>query len=117
VTGTSFGYSVSLDKDRLLVGGYSEQSASTGIDGNQSDTSAVNAGAAYLYTRTGTTWSQSHYLKATNTQAYDAFGYSVAISADTLAISAVYEDGGGTGFDPASNEAVMNAGAVYLLSR
>ena len=50
-----------------------------------------DSGAAYVFTRSGTTWSQQAYLKASNTDAYDWFGYSVAVSGDTVVVSAWYE--------------------------
>ena len=44
--------------------------------------SAEDSGAAYVYSRTGTTWRQLAYVKASNTASYDEFGSSVAISGD-----------------------------------
>ena len=38
--------------------------------------------AAYVFVRTGTSWSQQAYLKASNTDAQDHFGRSLALSAD-----------------------------------
>jgi hypothetical protein len=46
------------------------------------------SGAVYVFTRTGTTWSQQAYLKASNTEASDQFGESVALDGDTLAVGA-----------------------------
>src|SRR6185369_603680 len=84
-TGASdlFGSSVALSADgsTLAVGAYQEASAATGIGGNQTDNSAGSAGAVYVFTRSGTTWSQQAYLKASNTGAGDFFGSSVALSA------------------------------------
>src|SRR5438445_357039 len=64
--GDELGMSVALSADgaTLAVGAYSEASAATGIDGNQADNSATAAGAVYVYTRTGTIWSQEAYVKA-----------------------------------------------------
>ncbi len=44
------------------------------MNGNQADNSAADAGAAYVFVRSGTTWSQQAYLKASNTGADDYFG-------------------------------------------
>src|SRR5207247_2591128 len=73
-----FGFSVSLsaDGDILAVGAIGESSAATGIGGNQTDNSAADAGAVYVYTRIGTTWTQRAYVKAPNTGAGDQFGTS-----------------------------------------
>ena len=75
------------------------------------------AGAAYLFTRRGTTWTQEAYIKASNADAYDEFGNSVAISRDgrTFAIGARGEDGGPK-LGPSNNSA-DEAGAVYVFSR
>src|SRR5204863_111599 len=74
----SFGSSISLSGDSLAVGAYGESSAATGVNGNQADNSASNAGAVYVFARMGTTWTQQAYVKASNTEAFDAFGWSVS---------------------------------------
>lgn len=119
-TGASdlFGYSVSFSTDRLAVGAIHDASAASGINGNQADNSASISGAVYVFTRTGTTWAQEAYLKASNTDAGDNFGYSVALSGDTLAVGASEEDSGATGVN--GNQADNNAlgsGAVYVFTR
>jgi hypothetical protein len=53
-------------------------------DGDQSDNMAAESGAAYVFVRNETTWTQQAYLKASNTGAGDNFGYSVSISGDTI---------------------------------
>lgn len=118
----SFGFSLSLSQDgsRLLVGAPGEGSSAQGIDGLQSDDSAPLSGAAYLFVRQGTQWQQAHYIKASNSDTQDNFGYSVALSADgtTLAISASGEGSnaqGTSGTGQADNSA-NNSGAVYLFS-
>jgi cysteine-rich repeat protein len=117
-----FGGSVALSADgsTLAVGAALEDSAATGIGGDQADNSALNAGAVYVFTRGGTTWSQEAYLKASNTGEGDQFGRSLALSADgsTLAVGAFLEDSAATGIggDQANNSA-LNAGAVYVFTR
>lgn len=49
------------------------------------------------YTLTARRLAQEAYGKAANTEAYDAFGWSVALSGDTLAVGAYQEDSNGTG--------------------
>ena len=44
-----FGWSVALSGDTLAVGAYSEDSAATGIDGDETDNSAVTSGAVYVF--------------------------------------------------------------------
>ncbi len=82
-----FGSSVAISGDTVVVGAYWEASYATGINDDQSDNSAPLAGAAYVFTRSGTVWSQQAYLKASNSDAIDLFGYSVAISGDTLVVA------------------------------
>ena len=77
--GDSFGSSVAVDGDTVVVGAPFEDSSSTGVGGLDND-SASGSGAAYVFTRTGTTWSQQAYVKASNTGTGDVFGSSVAES-------------------------------------
>ncbi len=117
-----FGYSVSLsgDGNTLAVGANLEASSATGIDGDQSDNSALGAGAVYVFARDGGNWSQQAYLKASNAEAGDVFGYQVALSydGDTLVATAQGEDSASSGinFDEASNDA-GGAGAAYVFAR
>jgi len=117
--GDSFSDSVALSGDgsTLVVGATGEASAATGIDGNQADNSAPNAGAVYVFKRSGTAWSQHAYVKASNTSANDLFGWSAALSADGsfLAVGAFGESSAalGIGGNQADNSA-LNAGAVYV---
>ena len=66
----------------LAVGAQLENGGSKGINGNQTDLSAEDSGALYLFTRTGTTWVQKAYIKASNAEAYDEFGSAMALSKD-----------------------------------
>jgi hypothetical protein len=56
----------------------------------------VSAGAAYVFVRSGTTWSQQAYLKASNAGMVTSFGYSVAISGETVVVGALFEDSSAT---------------------
>jgi hypothetical protein len=115
-----FGTSVALsgDGNTLAVGATNEASSATGING-MPDESAFAAGAVYVYTRTGTTWAQQAFVKASNTGADDQFGTSVALSGDgnALAVGAPLEDGNGAGIDSTQNDDATNAGAVYFFTR
>ena len=120
--GDRFGYSLSLSDDghTLAVGAIGEDSIATGVGGNQTDNSAEQAGAAYVFTRTGGSWSQQAYLKASNTQGGDMFGFSVALSGDgnTLAVCGYDEDSSaeGVGGDESDNRS-NGSGAVYVMAR
>jgi trimeric autotransporter adhesin len=110
-----FGGSVSLSGDTLAVGAFGEDSLATGVNGNQADNSASGSGAVYVFVRSGASWSQQAYLKASNTNGDDRFGWSVSLSGDTLAVGAFYEDSAATGVNgnQADNSAA-DSGAVYL---
>ena len=80
-------------------GHVTKASDATGVNGDQTDNSACQAGAAYVFVRSGTTWSQQAYLKASNTVAKSScgmvnaqFGSSVAISGETVVVGALAED-------------------------
>ena len=96
-SGDLFGRSVAVSGNTLVVGASLEDSNATGVNGNQSDNSAQSSGAAYIFVRNGATWSQQAYLKASNADAYDSFGYSVAISGDTVVVGAINEASKATG--------------------
>jgi hypothetical protein len=115
-SGTSFGYAVAVDGDTVVVGAYAEDGSGTGVN-PASNHGAVNAGAAYVFVRDGTTWSQQAYLKAHNTDAGDYFGFSVDVDGNTVVVGAYSEDGSGTGVNPASNNSAANSGAVYVFVR
>ncbi|OGG99125.1 MAG: hypothetical protein A2600_04950 [Candidatus Lambdaproteobacteria bacterium RIFOXYD1_FULL_56_27] len=66
----------------MVVGAYHE-------DGLQN--TATNAGAACVLNRSGTTWFQGAYLKASNAEANDTFGYRVGISSTTIVLGANME--------------------------
>jgi hypothetical protein len=91
------GFAVAISGDTVVVGAYQE-------DGAGSD-----RGAAYLIERNqegADNWGQVKKLTAMDGQDDDYFGYSVAISGDTVVVGAYGEDGGGT-----------NQGAAYIFAR
>ena len=64
----------------------------------------LNAGAAYIYNRTGlNTWDVGTKIIALDAEVDDLFGTSVSISGDYAIIGAPEEDGGGAA-----------AGAAYI---
>jgi hypothetical protein len=99
----------------LAVGTPLEDGGGIGLDGPQDD-SAEDAGAVYLFRRSGTEWLETAYLKAPNAEPYDEFGAMVALSGDgrVLAVGARVEDGGATGVDGDQHDnSVRDSGAVY----
>jgi trimeric autotransporter adhesin len=88
--GDFFGNAVAVSGDTVVVGAPREASSTLGVNSAPNEAAAF-AGAAYIFVRAGSTWSQQAYLKPANvgtSQTNDAFGSSVAISGDTLVIGA-----------------------------
>jgi FG-GAP repeat len=114
----NFGNTVAIDGDTIAIGAEGEDSASTGINGSEVGTGAPSSGAVYVFTRSGTTWSQQAYIKSSNSQSGDQFGNSVALSNDTLAVGAIGEDSAATsiGGNQGDNSA-SGSGAVYVFTR
>jgi len=114
----NFAHAVAASDDRIVVGATNEDSNATGVDGNQENNSASNAGAAYVFVRTGGAWSQQAYLKASNTDPNDQFGFSVGISADTVVVGAHGEASSDTGVDGnQESDSSPYAGAAYIFVR
>ncbi len=121
--GDQFGFSLTISDDgnTLAVGANTEDSNATGINGDQTDNSMVSAGAVYVFSRTGTTWTQQAYVKAANTRGGVQFGYSLALSADgnTLGVAS-YDEGGGSRVINGPYDAMPPAngsGAVFVFTR
>jgi hypothetical protein len=96
-----FGFSVAAGDDLIVVGAPREDSAATGVDGDGSDDSAENTGAAYVFAPNGASFEQVAYLKPDAAAEGASFGLAVAASGDTVAVGA--PDRG--------------AGAVYVFRR
>lgn len=117
-TGDGFGSSVTISGNTIAVGATGESSSTIGIDGNQSDNSANLAGAVYVYERENSVWTQQAYLKASNTDEGDRFGYSVSLSGEALVVGAPIEQSGAqrVNGDETDND-TPNVGAAYVFSR
>jgi len=90
-----FGCSISLDGDTALIGA------------NCTDDNGVDSGSAYVFTRTGTTWTQQAKLLASDGSAGDQFSfYGASLDGDTALIGAVYEDDKG-----------VDSGSAYVFTR
>jgi len=124
--GDTFGYyavSLSGDGNTLAVGSYTEDSHSQGINaGDEDDNSESTSGAVYVFSRNGNSWSQQAYIKASNAEGGDQFGYAVSLSVDgnALAVGAPLEDSMAIGINNnalENNNSLSNSGAVYLFNR
>ncbi|MBW2455962.1 MAG: cadherin-like beta sandwich domain-containing protein [Deltaproteobacteria bacterium] len=114
----SFGTSVAISGDTIVIGAPGEDSNATGANGNESSNVLGMAGAAYVFVRSGTTWTQQAYLKASNPNVNDRFGTSVAISADTIVVGAFQEDSSATGINGTETDnTAADSGAAYVFVR
>lgn len=112
-----FGTSVAISGDTIVVGAPREDGNSTGVNGNGNDNSLPDSGVAYVFVRNGDSWSQTAYLKASNTGGQDQFGRAVTVSGDAIAVGAPREDGGATGLNgDGSNNNAEDSGAAYLFT-
>jgi hypothetical protein len=114
-----FGWAVAISRDgnTVAVGAHLEDSKATGLNGDQTDASAEDSGAVYVYTRDSGKWTPAAYVKAPNTRESAEFGISVALNADgkVLAVGATKEDGGGIGVNPkATTGEIKDSGAAYV---
>jgi hypothetical protein len=116
-----FGIAIALSADGnvLAVGAEGEDGAGTGIDADQTDKSAYESGAVFVFSRNGTVWSQRDYLKASNAGVGDHFGGAVALSGDgsVLCVGAYWEDSNATDLDGDQlDDSAGSAGAVYAFT-
>ncbi|HWN94860.1 MAG TPA: hypothetical protein VNT99_07495 [Methylomirabilota bacterium] len=120
VTGVEhgFGHAVAISRDTTVVGASLDSSDATGVNGTPNNMNSLHSGAAYIFVRTGTNWSQQAYLKASNNNPHDRFGIAVATSGDTVIVGAFAEDSNATGVNGNQNDdSVMDAGAAYVFVR
>jgi hypothetical protein len=89
-----FGNAVAINGNTMVVGAR--------FDG----TTALQAGAAFVYVLNGGVWTQQAVLLANDGALGDKFGYSVAISEDTIVIGAYQDD-----------TAFSNGGSAYVFVR
>lgn len=106
-----FGYSVSLHTDTLAVGVYGQDYDATGASG----TFLANAGAAFVYFRTGSSWTQQARITPTNVAdrvAGDQFGIAVSIFENSIAIGSNFHS-----YDQTGSNMLTRAGAVFIYIR
>ena len=118
---------ISDDGNTVAAGAPDEDSLTTGINTVETGHSGrigtlddISVGAAYVFTRSGGTWSQQASFKASNSGIEDWFGVRLALSGDgnTLAVSAPNEDSGAKGINGRQDDnSAGEAGALYLFTR
>jgi hypothetical protein len=118
--GDVFGWvtDLSADGNTLVVGANGDSSNSTGINNPHLPATATNSGAVYVFVRAeNATWSQQAYIKASNADAGDLFGYVISLSSsgDSLAVGA-FGERSIFAMDPLDNSQ-MSSGAAYVFIR
>jgi len=89
-----FGYSVSIDGDYAFVGAPWD------------DDNGVDSGSAYIFTRSGSNWTQQAKLLASDGANYDRFAGSVSIDGDYIIVGAWYDADNG-----------VDSGSAYVFNR
>ena len=96
VIGENFGTSVSIDGNYIIAGAPNAR------------VQYANEGAAYVFVRTGTVWTQQSKLVVSYGEYNDHFGNSVSISGDHAILGAPFRD---------ANIYVADVGAAYIFVR
>jgi hypothetical protein len=116
--------SISDDGNTVAAGALDEDSLLTGVNlgdlGGADEPTNTSTGAAYVFARTGTTWAQQAFIKASNPGKEDWFGVRVALSGDgnTLAATAPNEDSAAKGIGGNQNDdSADESGAAYVFER
>jgi len=86
-----FGIAVDIVGDTIVVGAHGDNDE------------GFQTGAVYVFRRNGTTWTEEQKLKASDAAPDSAFGSSVALSEQTIAIGA-----------PSESSGALSSGAVYV---
>ena len=94
--GDSFGESVAISGETIVVGAFNDDGAA-----------GFNQGSAYVFVRSGGVWSQQQKLEASDGAEDDGFGWLVAISGETVVVGAPGDDGA----------ASANQGSAYVFVR
>lgn len=90
----AFGFSVAVDGDTLVVGAFED------------DDGGTSSGSAYVFVRSGSTWTEQQKLVPDFPEAYDEFGYAVAIDGDSVAVGA-----------PHHENTIPGVGSAYIFVR
>ncbi len=116
--GDGFGERIALSSNGnvLVVAALGEDSGSRS---NQADNTSLDAGAVYVFERTGNNWVQQDYIKPDNIDAIGSFGgtLSLNVAADLLAIGDLNENSDSPGVNGDATNKNHDSGAVYVFER
>lgn len=115
--GDEFGGAVAMTADGLSIAVGARRESGLGIGlGAVEDESAGSSGAAYVFRNISGNWQPPTYIKAGNTAVNERFGISIDIgdSAATVVVGANFENGAGSGVNPATDKSAHRVGAIYV---
>jgi hypothetical protein len=102
-----FGKSVSISGEKLIIGAFSESEDASG------NNSMNSAGSAYIFELNGRgEWKQAQKIVASDRDATDRFGHSVAMSNDRVIVSASRDED-----DADGNNLLNSAGSAYIFEQ
>jgi hypothetical protein len=123
----ALGYSVAISADgNTIAGGAGDEACLNGginpsgcdIDTYPEQLGAGSAGAAYIWVRSGDSWTEQAFIKASNPELADWFAARLALSSDgsRLLVGAQMEDSAARGLNGRQDDnSVLDAGAGVLL--
>jgi hypothetical protein len=98
-----------------VIGSTGESSSRAGVGPDESNASAIAAGAIYVFGRNGDSWAQEAYVKTAFPGENDAFGSPFSFSNGKLVVGAFMESGGSSGVNGnQQSNASSGSGAAYL---
>ena len=103
--GDNFGLSVSVSADTVVVGAPMDDTAG-----------GADSGSAYVFVRSGTTWTQQQQLLPGDLEAGQSFGFSASVDGDTAVVGGHLDNVGG-GFGVGSAYAFVRSGTVWSLQQ
>lgn len=112
-----FGESVAISGDTIAVGARREDSSTRGIN-QASNNSAAESGAVYVFVRNNNVWTQQAFVKASNADAADLFGFGLDIDGDTLVVGGYLDDSAATvvnGSQGNVGSSNSNYGSAYVV--
>lgn len=96
-----FGFWVAVEKDTAIIGAFYKT------------VGAAQQGVAYVFTRSGTTWTQQQQLTASDAAANDWFGYTISLSGNTVLIAAPQKTIGANAMQGAAY-VFVNSGGTWV---
>ncbi|MGB0849661.1 MAG: T9SS type A sorting domain-containing protein, partial [Bacteroidia bacterium] len=102
-TGDGFGYVIDMSGNYAVISAVAHSHDKQGVD------SISYAGAAYIFKRNGSSWTQIDKIVASDRGVRDNFGESVGISNNYVIVGTSYEDHNALGLD-----SLNSSGSVYF---